>query len=118
MGKLSKQAVKSSPRKLTASERLEVPFVLSFKYPLESGYTFSEMEKDDLKKFQSFLNRVAQMTYNQADRLYRKKPDKTDRFNDQPVIHYEVAQAFRIHGVIENSRFKVIRLDPHHRFHD
>ena len=36
---------------------------------------------------------------------------------DVQVYHYEVAEAFRIHVVIEAGYYKIIRLDPRHKFH-
>lgn len=113
--KLYEAKQQSKPVKL--SSRLDVPFIISFKYPLKNGYTFAEMRPEDNKAFQSFLNKVSNMTFNQVDTAHRKKSDVHDLYNGQQVIHYGVSGTFRIHGVIENSRFKVIRLDPRHKFH-
>lgn len=95
----------------------DVPFELCFKYPLEKGYTFKELSKENIKDFQAFLNKVSRMTVQQVDQLFSRKPDKNDIYNGMQVYHYEVAEAFRIHVVIEAGYYKVIRLDPCHKVH-
>ena len=96
----------------------DVPFELCFKYPLESGYTFKELTKDNIKEFQVFLNKVSRMTVQQVDQLYSRKPDKNDTYNGMQVYHYEVTKVFRIHVVIEAGYYKIVRLDPSHSVHD
>ena len=44
-------------RKLTT--KTEVPFILSFRYPLEKGYTFKELTSKNNKEFQAFLDKVS-----------------------------------------------------------
>ena len=39
-------------------------------------------------------------------------------FDNKPVLHYGVTDAFRIHTVLEEGRYVVIRLDPNHRVHN
>lgn len=95
----------------------DVPFELCFKYPLEKGYTFRGLSQQDLKIFQAFLDKVSGMTVTQVDEKFSKKPDSTDTFNGMQVYHYKVSKDFRIHVVNEDGYFKIIRLDPHHRFH-
>lgn len=95
----------------------DVPFELCFKYPLEKGYTFKELSKDDIKDFQGFLNKVSRMTVQQVDQLYSRKPDKNDTYNGMQVYHYGVTDVFRIHVVIEAGYYKIIRLDPSHKMH-
>lgn len=95
----------------------DVPFELCFKYPLENGYTFKELTKENIRDLQTFLNKVSQMTAQQVDQLYARKPDKSDTYKGMQVYHYEVAEAFRIHVVIEAGYYKIIRLDPRHKFH-
>ncbi len=103
--------------KLTQKQNRDVPFELCFKYPLENGYTFKELTLENVKQFQTFLNKVSQMTVTQVDRLYARKPDTNDIYNEMQVYHYEVTGSFRIHVVIEAGYYKVIRLDPRHTFH-
>lgn len=95
----------------------DVPFELVFKYPLESNYKFTDLSKRDTKKFQSFLDKVSRMTVQQVDMAFARKPDKKDVFNEEQVYHYEVSDAFRIHVIIEQGRYVVIRLDPNHKVH-
>lgn len=47
-------------KKLTNSR--EVPFELCFKYPLENGFTFKELTKENIREFQVFLDKVSKMT--------------------------------------------------------
>lgn len=95
----------------------DVPFELCFKYPLENGYTFKELTKENIKDFQAFLNKVSRMTVQQVELLYARKPDKNDTYRGMQVYHYEVSGAFRIHVVIEEGYYKIIRLDPCHKVH-
>ncbi len=114
MAKLTSGVAERS-RKL--SNRISSPFILSFKYRLENGYAFSDLNTQHLKEFQSFLNLASKMTFEQGERRYRRKPDTTDSFDGAQVIHYGISQSFRIHGIVENGQFMVLRLDPSHRFH-
>jgi len=95
----------------------DVPFVLCFKYPLERGYTFAELSQKNKNEFQLFLDKVSRMTSQQVNVLFGRKPDKSDSFNGNKVYHYAVTDSFRIHVIIEEGRYKVIRLDPNHRVH-
>ena len=104
--------------KLTAKNNREVPFELCFKYPLEKGYTFKEMSLSDVKQFQGFLDKVSRMTVTQVDNLFSRKPDANDSYNGMHVYHYGVTDDFRIHVVIEDGYYKLIRLDPNHKFHN
>ncbi len=116
MNKLTKnQGEIISPQILTT--RRESPFVLCFKYPLEKGYTFKELQKANNKSFQNFLNKVANMTVQQVDMNYARKPDKEDTYKGLQVYHYEVTDTFRIHVVNEEGKYVVIRLDPNHKVH-
>ena len=69
------------------------------------------------KELQGFLDKVSRMTVQQVDSLYARKPDKTDTFDGEQVYHYEVTDSFRIHVIIEEGYYKIIRLDPNHRVH-
>ena len=102
-------------RKLTS--KTEVPFILSFRYPLERGYTFKELTSKNNKEFQAFLDKVSKLSVQQVDEQYARKPDKNDEYNDMQVYHYEVSQSFRIHVVNEDGQYCIIRLDPNHKFH-
>ena len=104
-------------RKKQLSRKTDVPFILAFKYPLQKGYTFSSLSNTNVIEFQRFLDKISKMTFDQVDKSFRRPTDKNDTFNDSQVIHHEVSKSFRIHGVIENARFKVLRLDPNHKYH-
>ena len=113
MSKLAKS--RETPTKLT--NRLSSPFSLCFKYPLEQGYTFNDMSLAQVREFQKFLDLSAQMSFEQAERRYRRQSDTNDIKDGDQVIHYGIGKTFRIHGVIQNAQFVVIRLDPNHKFH-
>lgn len=103
--------------KLTQKQNREVPFELCFKYPLQNGYSFKELTSENIKQFQTFLNKVSQMTVTQVDRTYARKPDLNDTFHGMQVYHYAVTEVFRIHVVNEAGYYKIIRLDPRHNVH-
>lgn len=96
----------------------DVPFELCFKYPLQNGFTLCDLSKQNIKEFQSFLNKVSGMNVAQVDSLYARKPDKNDVFNGLQVYHYAVTRKFRIHVVNEAGYYKIIRLDPNHDVHN
>lgn len=100
------------------TERRNVLFELCFKYPLEKGYTFKELSQRNCKDFQNFLDKVSQMDISQVDKLYGRKPDKQDTYNGQQIYHYAITDSFRIHVIIEDGYYKVIRIDPNHSVHD
>lgn len=102
-------------KKLTT--KTEVPFILSFRYPLERGYTFKELTSRNNKELQAFLDKVSKLSVQQVDEQYARPPDKNDSYKDMQVYHYEVAKSFRIHVVNEDGQYRIIRLDPNHRFH-
>lgn len=103
--------------KLTQKQNREVPFELCFKYPLENGYTFKDLTNENVRQFQTFLDKVSKMTVTQVDKLFSRKPDKDDMYKGMQVYHYEVSEVFRIHVVIEAGYYKIIRLDPKHKVH-
>lgn len=107
---------KSAPVVLT--KYVDVPFILSFKYPLEKGYSFKELQVSDNKELQKFLDCISQLTVQQVDMQYARKPDKQDTYKDMQVYHYEVGKHFRIHVVNEDGQFRIIRLDPNHMKHN
>lgn len=115
--KLTNKLIDKEPHGQLLANLKDPKFILSFKYKLENGYTFKEMKENDLKVFQSFLNKVSQITISQVDKEFLRPPDKQDVFRNHQIQHYAVSKKFRIHGILENQRFKVIRLDPGHNKH-
>jgi len=100
------------------TNRRDVPFEISFKYPLTKGFTFSELEKYDLNIFQKFLNKVSKMTVQQVDKTFARQPDKNDDYNGRQMLHYGISDSFRIHVILEEGRYVAIRLDPNHKTHN
>lgn len=93
-------------------------FILGFNYSLIKDYTFNEMTVRDNRKFQKFLDIVSQLSVNEVDKQYSRVSDSTDLYNGLQVRHYEVSDKFRIHVVLENGVYYIIRLDPNHKFHN
>lgn len=116
MGALTNHTGSKTQSRLLTNRR-DVPFILGFRYPLERQFTLTELEKRNNKELQGFLDKVSNMTVQQVDELFARKPDKTDIFNGLQVFHYEVTPSFRIHVVSENGIYHIIRLDPNHRVH-
>lgn len=116
MGMLTNQnGAKAKGRLLT--DKRDVPFILGFRYPLEKKFTLTELEKRNNKELQGFLDKVSQMSVQQVDESFARKPDKNDTYRGMQVYHYEVTQSFRIHVVNEDGVYKIIRLDPNHKIH-
>lgn len=99
-------------------EKRRLPFNLCFQYKLASGYTLDKLSSDNVKTLQRFLDKISKMTFVEADKLFLRENDREDNYNGVQVIHYAISDRFRIHGIIESSKFCVIRLDPNHRFHE
>ena len=114
MAKLTKETIKS---KIPIKRELSDRFILCFKDKLQNGYTFAGLTDRQLKEWQNFLDIVSQLSFEQVERRYRRESDTNDTYNGLQVIHYGVGQTFRIHGVIENAQFVVLRIDPLHSFH-
>lgn len=115
--KLIETKQKKQPKQLVEPRKLDRPFVVSFKYKLEKNFKLGDLQRSNLQELQKFLDKVSDMTFQQVDRLYKRESDKGDEFNGQQMHHYKVTDSFRIHGILEEGRFKVIRLDPNHRVH-
>ncbi len=109
------QIAEEQPKRLSTS--LTSPFTLCFRHKLYNGYTFADMNVAQLKEFQKFLDKASALSFEQAEQLYRRKSDKSDTFRGEQVIHYGIGETFRIHGIIENGQFVVLRLDPKHNVH-
>ena len=114
MGKLTDRK-RSDSGKL--SDRVYAPFSITFRHKLLNGYRLSDLKRENYKELQSFLDKVCGIPFNDVDKLYRRKSDSDDSYEGEQIIHYEVTGKFRIHGIIENSQFIVLRLDPNHRVH-
>lgn len=112
--------VNSIPSKLT-DEVDKSPFILCFSHPLDKNYKISELGQRELKAFQKFLDTTSRMTYNQVEKLYKRKNDITDKIilkgTKFQVVHFGVTDKFRLHGVIADGMFHVIRFDPNHKKH-
>lgn len=109
---------KTAGTELTSSNRLERPFIISFRRKLQKGYRFTDLEKMHLKVFQGFLDKVSGMTVQQVDAQYLRPADKQDIKDGENIQHYKITDSFRIHGVYNNERFEVIRIDTNHKVHD
>ena len=100
------------------TNRNKTNFIISFKYKLHNKFNFDKMDINNLKQFQNFLDKVSKMTFNQVDKEFLCTNDKKDTFKGIQIIHYVVNKKFRIHGIIEDGRFKVLRMDPNHDVHN
>lgn len=117
MGKLTKKIQDDMQKgQILTKNKLDLPFVLAFKYKLINGYELSELRERDIKAFQGFLDKVSQMTFSQVDANYKRDPYKNDIFQGEQVAHYKVTDTFRIHGIMEGDKFVVIRIDPKHDY--
>ena len=112
---LTKETINKKGKILTTEKSR--PFIVCFEYILAKNYNFTTLSKSHLKELQSFLDRVSELKFEQVDKLYLRSPDKQDMFKGMQVKHYGFGDCFRIHGVIKEGKFFVIRLDPNHSWH-
>ena len=108
-------ANKVKGKKLTAS--VNRPFIASFRHKLHKGFRLDNLEKKDIQTLQKFLDMASDLNDSQMDSMYRRPSDKSDIFNGQQVEHYGFSDGFRVHGIYEEQRFEIIRIDPNHKFH-
>lgn len=99
------------------SKRTSAPFSITFRHKLLNGYRLSDLKRENYKELQAFLDKVCGISFDSIDKLYRKQSDTTDLYDGEQIIHYAVTKKFRIHGIIENAQFIVLRLDPNHQYH-
>lgn len=109
--------IKNKPPVEPLSKHVVVPFSITFRHKLQSGYRFTDLKPEHLKEWQRFLDKVSGQSFNEVDRLYRRKTDTTDVYNGEQIIHYQVSGIFRIHGIVQAGHFLVIRMDPEHKVH-
>lgn len=102
-------------KKLTIN--VDRPFIASFRYKLHKGYRLNDLEKRDVQSLQKFLDIASDLTVSQMDSSYKRNMDKSDIFNGQQVQHYGFGDRFRVHGIYEDQRFEIIRIDPNHKKH-
>ena len=102
-------------KKLT--QNVNRPFIASFRHKLHKGFRLDDLEKKEIQMLQKFLDIASDLTVSQMDTKYRRTPDKSDIFNGQQVEHYGFSDGFRIHGIYEEQRFEIIRIDPNHKYH-
>lgn len=99
------------------TNKRDTPFVLCFKYSLEKGYKLGDLEMRDVQDLHRFLEKIANMTVQQADSSFARKPDRNDTYKDSQVYHYAITDSFRVHVILEEGRYIIIRLDPKHAVH-
>ena len=93
------------------------PFAIVFIHKLPKGYCFKNLSIANIKKFQSFLDKSCGLTFTEVDKLYKRPTDEKDKYCGEQVIHYEVSDKFRIHGIINKGYFQVTKIDPNHKVH-
>lgn len=117
---LANYNVKNSKIELT--ENKEPKLVISFGLKLENGYDFKKLKSDSLKEFQTILNDSTQLSLDEMENRYGRDLDSDDilEYNGIKfqVLHFgKDRSTFRIHGILADSYFHVIRIDPKHKFH-
>ena len=96
---------------------IDAPFILGFKYKLYNGFTFKEMKPENYQSLQLFLNKIAGQSVSYVDKKFARKPDKNDEAYGKNIRHYSVSDKFRIHVILEDGVFFVLRLDTKHKVH-
>ena len=69
------------------------------------------------KAFNNFLKKYSGKSIKYFQDNVQKCCDyKQDTYEGESVHHYKVSDKFRIHGFFIGNRFKIIRIDPNHKF--
>lgn len=111
----NKSSLELPPKQLTSNHNS--PFLLGLKHKLEKGYSFKEMQVKNNKAFQKFLDAISTLTVFQVDKSYGREPDKKDFYGKKTVRHYEVTKKFRLHVILEDGVYFIVKLDPNHSVH-
>lgn len=107
--------------KLTLTSNTKRKFKIRFGDEMNSGYDFSVLQKQSAYKFTNFLDTIVGKYWNDIDKTYRRKSDRTDIVKNHEIIHYGPSgthTSLRVHGYIEDDTFVVVRIDPNHSFHN
>jgi len=92
---------------------------MSLERSLESGFCFKDLQKREIKAFNSFINKTVgnDLTVQEVNKQYGRKRDSNDKIDDHQVYHYSISKKSRIHGYLKEGYFVICRIDPNHRVH-
>ena len=95
-------------------------FKISLERKLEKRYSFKDLEKREMKEFNSFIESTVgnDLTFQQVHELFGTKRDNNDKVDGMDIIHYRVNNKYRIHGYLRDSYFVLCRIDPNHNVHN
>lgn len=101
------------------TDKRDAVFKMSLERSLENGFCFKDLQKRDIKRFNSFINKTVgnKLTVYQVNQRFGRKPDKNDAIDGHEIYHYKVSDKFRIHGYLKDGYFVICRIDPDHKFH-
>lgn len=92
-------------------------FSVLFSDEIEKIFDLSKLEKSDSHKLIKFIHLATSLSWDQVDKKYLRKNDKTDVKEGHDIIHYGLTDKFRLHGYIDKGSFIIIRVDPNHKVH-
>lgn len=94
-------------------------FKMSLERSLENGFCFKDLQKREIKSFNSFINKTVgnDLTVQQVNEQFGRTPDKNDIIDGYKVYHYSISNKSRIHGYLKEGYFVICRIDPNHKHH-
>lgn len=116
----TKRAKAAESIKLTKNKKPKL--VVSFGLKLENNFNFKNLNKEDLKIFQQFLDDSTELSYDEMENRYSRKNDSDDTYKINnskfQIYHYgKDRSTFRLHGILADGLFHVIRIDSKHKVH-
>ncbi len=96
--------------------QLEEKASVSLKYLKTKDYGFKNLNSNELKKFDKFVQQIQKEGFESVSNKLCKRDNRT--YYGEPVIHYSLGKKFRIHGFLYSNRFKIIEIDPNHKVND
>ncbi|WP_217588715.1 MAG6450 family protein [Lentibacillus saliphilus] len=101
------------------TNKSKAKFKMSLERSLENGFCFKDLQKREVKAFNSFIDKTVgkNLTVLEVNQRFGRSPDKSDSIDGYNIYHYEVSGKFRIHGYLKEGYFVICRIDPNHRVH-
>lgn len=106
---------KANAKQLTT--KTSVTFKILLEEELDKKHDFTVLKnKGNIKSFQDFLYKLIGKSWEDVEKLYRRKDYKNEKHNGEQIIHFgEDGKSFRLHGIKrDNKYFVLLKIDPNH----
>ena len=100
------------------TDKASTIFKVSIEEKLYNNYDFTVLKnKGNMEDFQNLLYKFIGKSWDDIEKLYKRKNNKDDKYNGKQIIHFgEKDKSFRLHGVRSGEYFVLLRIDPQHNY--